>query len=158
MLNGFSNHEIDNLRYGQIRYTELLELIYNQHPEQFEQIDNLLEWSHNIYINKNGAISPTNKINIGKTILMTLDDASTNEQSIAGYILTFIQIIHKSSKLIAKGISATELRKILDKCYNHACNKSFWSCYQIELYFHNLSYMHGGYNGMPSTKMNSIEP
>jgi len=158
LLNGFSENEIYNLRYGETRFTEFLEQIYNQHSNNFEPINNMTEWSKNIYIDKNGTVSSTNKINIGKTILMTLDDASTDEQSLAGYILTFMQIINKSAKLVDTGIPITEQIKILDGCYEHLCSKSFWTCYQIELHFHNLTYMHGGQRGLPGTKNYNVEP
>ena len=154
----FTEGEIDNLRYGDQRFGDFLSFIEAKDPSKYKPIGNLLELTKNIYQAKHGIVTSNNTVHIDKTMPMITNTNSTEEEILAGYILTFSLMIKSSKNLIKSDVPADVQIQILNYCYETACDKSLWVCFQIEHYMHSLKFMHGGMGGLPGRTPDLEEP
>lgn len=140
----FTENEIENFRYGDKRYTEYLDYIAS--CGDFVPINELFNWSKFKFIESAGEDA---QFIIGNTGGMAVSDASTDEEALAGYILTFTIVIRKCSSVTEEDISKSALIQLLENIYEKVIHRSPWLLYQVENYFNNHPGMIGGCSGMP---------
>jgi len=147
---GFTEEEIENFRYGDLRFKEYMNYVAS--CGEYEAIDDLTNWAKQQFAAKFEENTP---INIGKTGGWAISDNSTDQEALAGYILTFDIIIKQVAVIRDEHKVPVKAQvQLLQLIYGKVIEKSPWIFYQIENYFNNQDFMIGGFGGLPLGKQN----
>ena len=147
---GFTEEEIENFRYGDERFKEYMNYVAS--CGEYEAIPDLTNWAKQQFAAK---FEENTAINIGKTGGWAISDTSTDQEALAGYILTFDIIIKQVAVIRDEHKVPVKAQvQLLQLIYEKVVEKSPWIFYQIENYFNNQDFMIGGFGGLPLGKQN----
>jgi hypothetical protein len=139
----FTDEEIEDFTYGDPRLGEYLQ--YSAGTHGWTPVENMTRQCMETFKTKFGGDSG---MYLGQTLGMAVAEDATQEQALAGYILSFHLTAQLSRQMEAYVPRAAQV-EVLGQCYEHVANKFPWAFYQIENYFNNHPSMEGGSGGNP---------
>ena len=121
---------IDDYCYGTPEFGETLQTIAREHS--FTPIENMMEWSKDYYDN-NVNIYPAT---ILQFIGMVIDEESSDEAVLAGWILAFNAVLTSKEKLSEHGMPREAQKKLIIDLFVKVQECSRFTYYHANNYFH----------------------
>ena len=120
----------NNYKYGSAEYSEELQIIASEHG--FIPISDMWNWSKEYY-DQHVNIWPATLLHF---ITMTIDENSSDEAIVAGWILSLNSILSSKENLEQSGMPREAQLKMIKEIYKKIINKSRFIYYHVENYFH----------------------
>ena len=130
MINTMENTSMNNYKYGTAEYGEELQTIANEY--NISPILDMWGWSKQYYDEHVNTWPAT----IMHFICMIIDEESSDDAILAGWILSLNSILTSKENLEQHGMPRDAQLQIIRELYNKIIRKSKFIYYHVENYFH----------------------